>query len=409
MQIKNFAASFFIGTTTRGIESAVFFDPSFASFNNIAPVTLITGSPGSGKTFFAQTLCAQSALTGKMTVIIDPKADFLSMKNIAKDIGKPTIIQLSKDKGRRGIIDPFVICGEEKEQGVMLCKELIATFTGRRVDELPNEAIDPLCRDVAEKPNACFTLVVEALRGFKDDADPVLDRRVRGIGSELNATMMLPFSQLAFASPYNVPDRVPIRQGLTVITMLGLPLPSSETDASEYTTANRLASGLMYLITDYVSRVLQEDTSGLPKMLIIDEAWSVIKNRAGSEIINSISLLGRSLNMSLVLITQNSRHLKGVDIENAITSFFAFKTNGREGNNVTELMGLRDPYEGDNAEDFIDLMSSLRTGECLMRDVQERFATVQISRYKEDWAKMFETNPIDKQRMQAEKTRSAAA
>lgn len=393
MEVKNYAASFYVGRTTRGIESAVFFDPNFASFNNQSPVTLITGSPGSGKTFFAQTICAQSAISGKMTVVIDPKADFISMLNIEDDVGDVTLIQLS-EKSRRGIIDPFVICGEDKGQGITLAKELITVFTGEK--NLPIEAIDPICSDVAEMENPCFTLVMEKMRSFNRPGDESFSQRVRGLGVALKTMSRLPYARLAFADPHKVPPRVSMKQGLTVITMLGLDLPNAEMNVEDYSQTNRLASGMMFLIADYVSRVMREETLTVPKLLIIDEAWSVIKNKAGAKVVQDVSLLGRSLNISLVMITQNAGHLTNLDISNAITTFFGFRTNGKEGNKVAALMGLRDSPDADDERDFIDLMNDLDNGECLMKDVRQRFATVQITRYKEDWAKAFETNPLSK-------------
>lgn len=392
-QVKNYAPSFYIGETSQGIESAVFHDPNFASLNNESGVSLITGAPGSGKTFFAQTLCAQSATAGKMVVVIDPKADFISMKNIEYDVGKVTLMQLSKDS-RAGIIDPFVICGDNKPQGIVLAKEMIKTLTN--VKDLPFEAIDPILSDVSAQENPSFRTVVNELRGFTRQSDPDLSSRVRNIGSSLNTISQMPFAKMMFSNPYNVPDRIPMKEGLTVITMLGLPLPSADKPTDEYTEPNRIAAGIMFLISDYVSSVMLEDTKGTPKLLIIDEAWAVVKNPAGSEVISQVSNMGRSLSMSMVMVTQSAGHIASLEnIENTITTFFAFKANGKEGNNVTELMGLRDPTD-ENPRDWTGLMQNLGPGECLMKDFRGRYCTVQISQYKMNWTDEFETNPVAK-------------
>lgn len=391
-KVRNYTPSFYIGDTTQGISSAVFFDPNFASFNNISPVCLITGAPGGGKTFFALTLAAQSAIAGKMTVVIDPKADFISLSNLKKDIDKIHLISLSENS-RRGIIDPFVICGEDKTKGVVLAKELIKIFTN--IKDLPFEAIDPILSDISKREKPSFTMAVERFIGFNRKEDPQLSTRVRNIGAMLKTISGMPFAKLAFSNPYNVPDRVPMKEGMTIITMLGLELPGAQKPKDEYSELDNLASGLMFLVTDYVHKVMQTASKGIPKLLIIDEAWAVLGNQAGVNIVRSVSLLGRSLGMSMVLATQNAEHIANVGIGNTITTFFAFRTNGKEGNKITELMGLRDPEEED-PRDFSQMMENFEPGECLMKDFRKRYATVKISAYKKDWAEAFETNPEDK-------------
>lgn len=401
-EVKNFAASFYLGSTTRGLASAVFFDTNFAQFNGYPPVCLVTGAPGSGKTFLAQTLCAQAAISGKMVVVIDPKADFVSMKEIENDIGKVTPLNLSP-RTRRGIIDPFVICGDNRELGISLAKEILIMFSGRPERELPIEVIDPMLADVAMNDNACMGLLKEMMRGYNSDTNPGQAEQVRRIGVSLEQMSNQPWSQLAFAEPYDVPNRISMRRGTTVITMLGLTLPLASTPRDEYTINDRLATGIMFLVANYVQRVLSETKTSEPKTLIIDEAWSVIRNATGQKMVEEVALKGRSLNMSLILVTQNASHLDQIsDIENTISTFFAFRANGREGNKITELMGLRDP-EDPRALDFTNLMGDLVPGECLMKDVRKRYSTVLISRYKKEWAEAFESNPLDRERIKSQK------
>lgn len=112
--------------------------------------------------------------------------------------------------------------------------------------------------------------------------------------------------------------------------------------------------------------------------------------------IQKVSLLGRSLNTSLLLITQSLDHLDGISIENTISTFFAFGTKGKEGNLITAYMGLREDNDDSTNPDWTELMSALQPGECLMKDLKGNFSTVQIARYKEDWARAFETSPLRK-------------
>lgn len=408
MEVKNYAASFFIGHTTRGLSSAVFFDPSFPGFNNHPPVTVITGSPGSGKTFFAQTLCAQSAIAGKMTVVIDPKADFISMIDIEDYIGDVTLIRLSA-RTRRGVIDPFVMAGKERSHGIILAKELISILTGIPSRELPIEAINPICADVANSKSPSFSAVVRLMRGFHQEGSEQLSSQVRGIGTALHTIAQTPFGKLLFSNEYQTPPKISLGSGMTVITMLGVELPSASQSKEDHTDQNKIASAIMYLISDFASRAMLNDESSVPKFLIIDEAWAIVQNSAGAEMITKISLLGRSLNTSLLLITQSLDHLDSISIDNTISSFFAFGTKGKEGNIITTYMGLREDNDDPSNPDWTELMSDLKAGECLMKDLKGNFSTVQIARYKEDWARAFETNPLLKDPNKSQRRRRKPA
>jgi len=66
----------------------VFWDSHTPIINNFPPGALITGAPGSGKTNLGLTLAGINTILGKITVILDPKGDFIGVKGIEDQIGK---------------------------------------------------------------------------------------------------------------------------------------------------------------------------------------------------------------------------------------------------------------------------------------------------------------------------------
>lgn len=132
----------------------------------------------------------------------------------------------------------------------------------------------------------------------------------------------------------------------------------------------------------------------------MDEAWAVASTEAGADCIQSLSLLGRSKQLSLILITQSTTHLNRLDIENTISTHFAFQTGNKEAEKIAIDMGLPE------GEGFEEIFLVLDTGECVMKDFLGRFSTVKITDYNKKWKSAFETNPLE--RMRAKKRRDEA-
>src|SRR5699024_887068 len=106
---------------------------------------------------------------------------------------------------QRGIIDPFVVASGDRNKGVILAKELISILTGYHPLDLPVEAINPICEDVAASKNPSFTAVVSYMRSFHQEGAGAMNDKVRGIGVMLNTISKTPFGKLLFANEYEPP------------------------------------------------------------------------------------------------------------------------------------------------------------------------------------------------------------
>jgi hypothetical protein len=374
-----YSTSMLIGTTTRGITSPVFFDPHTPIFNNKPPVALITGAPGSGKTFLALTLATISAILGKTTVVLDPKGDFLSLMNLEDQIGDFSLWNLA-DPRRKGILDPFYMA-EDPGEKLSLVISVIDLFVGG-LSGSQLTALSPIIKDVIQSPNPSLTLVMNELRSSKNT-------EARDLGTKLDIISRMPFAKLCFAPSNRANRNVEINKGLTVITLLGLELPA-DAEAARSDNKGRLASGVLFLLTDFIRRIMMNDESPNPKTIIIDEAWAVLASKVGVDTIKSLALLGRSKQLALVLITQTPSHLDGIDIDNTITTRFAFRSTSKDAGNTVRAMELP------SGEGFEETITSLEGGECLMQDFLENFSTVKITSWREDWAIAFNSNPLHK-------------
>jgi type IV secretory pathway VirB4 component len=378
----NFSSSMFIGDTSQGIPQPVFFDPHTQIFNDQPPGCLITGQPGSGKSYLAMTLTAMSAILGKTTIVLDPKGDFISLMNLKQDIGSFNLWNLS-DKRRRGILDPFRMAEDPGEQ-LDLAITLIEIFTGGLTGD-QKTALAPIIKDVIDEPRPSLAKVVQELRGSQRSA-------ARDLGTTLDLIMNLPLAGLCFAPSGATMETVSIDQGLTVVTLVGMDMPKEGGKDNK----SRLSTGILFLLTDYIRRLMMSDKSKNPKTLVIDEAWAILQTPAGAQVIKEVALLGRSKNLAMLLVTQNNSHLKHLDIENTIATRFAFKSAGKEANSIVNDMALP------SNEKFEEIIVGLQRGECLMKDWQNRYSTVQISNWRQDWSTAFQNNPLEKARAERE-------
>lgn len=378
----NFSSSMFIGETSQGIPQPVFFDTHTQIFNDKPPGCLITGQPGSGKSYLAMTLTAMSAIIGKTTIVLDPKGDFISLMNLKQDIGAFNLWNLS-DKRRRGILDPFRMAKGPGDQ-LDLAITLIELFTGGLTGE-ERTALAPIIKDVIQEPNPSLAKVVQELRGSQRPA-------ARDLGTTLDLIQNLPLAGLCFAPSGSTMDIVSIDEGLTIVTLVGMEMPKEGGKDNK----SRLSTGILFLLTDYIRRLMMNDASRNPKTLVIDEAWAILQTPAGAQVVKEVALLGRSKNLAMVLVTQNNSHLKHLDIENTISTRFAFASSGKEADSIIADMRLP------RGEGFESLITNLGKGECLMKDWNNRYSSVQISSWRKDWDVAFKNNPLEKARAERE-------
>lgn len=393
-----YSSSMFVAETMSGVPSPVFWDPHTSIYNRGKPVTTITGATGQGKTYGGQILTVLSALSGKTTIVIDYKGDMLKIVPLRDELGVPVTIWNMADKTQKGILDPFSLSESPSEQLTMAI-QLIDLFIGGLTRD-DRQAITPILKDLLEEGGANMVKAVTKLRSSQN---PV----ARAIGSELDAIKSLEYSGLCFYSGLKrkaAPKL--IDGGITIATLAGMSLPSTPEEARE-TQEGRLASGILYLLTDYIRRILASDDLSRPKTFIIDEAWSILSTPAGLKIVKAVALLGRSKNLAMVLITQNPNHLAEADIKSTIGTRFSFGVSKEEAEILVDDMDL--PKD----EGFEKLIASLPPYVCMMSDYKGDYGLIRFSDWRKDWLEVFSNNPHDvmrKRKAQREaKARALAA
>lgn len=390
---KKFSTSLPIGETAAGLPTPVFYDPHYAIRINKPPVTLITGSPGSGKTVASLLLASHSALLNKTTFILDPKGDFLALKLLeeAGEIENVHVWSIFDDiesgevrESNIGMLDPTCLTDNINENASLT----LETIGALAKSLTPNQrnALIPIIQDVVESRNPTMNAIRMTLARSRDS-------EISTLAHELGLALSMPAGKLLVASS-KVTNRLNLKKGVVVASLMGLSLPPSNKKEESYLEKERLSVAIIRLLTHLVLDVMKKVPKTISKTLFIDEAWAVFNNEAGRNLIDEVSLLGRSLNMAVVLATQSPAHVRGeeggANLDTTISTRFAFRNTSETDNiTTTEAMDLpkNSGYEG--------VFKTLGNGQCLMKDCQENFAFVDIL-LPDGWLKIFDTTPSPK-------------
>lgn len=364
-----------IGETTSRVRTLVHFSPHVAMARNNPPGVAIIGAPGGGKSFLAFTMAYQSALQGVWTIYIDPKADAKPM-GLLPGLGAPKIFDLRE--GNDGMLDPFTLA-EDPNQAALLALEVVRLMVGGQIDHAQQTVLIKALNQVALEPSPSLGRVVDILLGSEDDA-------AESLGLLLDMMRKLPFARLCFAARRGQSLRP--EDGLTVITLLGLELPTADMAQVEYSYENKLAVSVMYLLTRYARQLMLSGDKDQPKAIYVDEAWAITSTPQGAKLIPEIARMGRSHNTALVLVTQNAGDLMKEAVTNSISTVFAFRSQVK-----TEIDSVLTLLNAEVHEGHRTTVRDLYNGECLMRDVDGRIARVQVGSWHKASKDAFDTNP----------------
>lgn len=369
-----------IAQNAQGYPSPVFYDPHTAIMNNKSGGTVILGSPGAGKSFLGMTLAVMSAVSGKQTIYWDPKNDSIGMAALEDEIGADNIDiwDLNSD-AEAGSLDPFV--GENKTDRVTKALNLVEILIGYgRMTDFQKVKLKPIISDLANDSDASMGKLILMLLKHREEA-------IRALGTELESVQQsTPMSKILFKPRNASVKKKQFNDGFTIITTMGLKLPSPSTAQENWKSADRVAVAITYFITDYIYETMKSKDRSVPKSVFIDEAWSILSTEQGKSLIDSLLRLGRSTNVACILMTQSIRDVNDDGIKNSLTSEFAFRAQDHnEGLGLCRSLGITAEY----ADSFLNLSS----GYCFYKDWRNRVSVIHVLPQSPKWSQAFETNP----------------
>jgi len=356
----------------------VFFDTNRFAAINTGPGTLITGSPGRGKTFLALSLAHDAVARGYKVVYIDPKEDASRLANLA---GLGPVNKFTLRDAEDGLLDPFNIAGSGKDDSILLALDVLKLLIGELTVERET-VLNRAVRNEMSKPNPGLYGLTEDLLNSPNQTD-------QDVAAVLDNVRRVEFGRLLF-SPTPAKSKISARDGLTVITLLGLDTPGLDVERASYSYKQRVAVAVTYLITQYSYQLMEDDDKNYPKALFIDEAWTLLALESGRQLIERWGRMGRAHNAALVMITQNTSDFKGSKVINQVSTLFTFGTSdSSEYESILESLGV--PVTEQHKE-IVASLATMEPGFCFMRDAASRVGLLKTANFRPDLFRAFNTS-----------------
>jgi hypothetical protein len=344
------------------------------------PSWLLHGTLGSGKTVAAQKLMIDAALSGSMIIDVDPKPDH-RLEFVPELDGMVRVLELRNSPEYRGELDPLVIGLPQQREDLSL-----AHLTGL----LP------------VMPPAWETEVIKAIKLVLTDQRPtsvkVIERLLatpagREVGEALavraeSGLATLGFSQDGRAHGERLPQ-------VTTIRCPDLHLPEALTDRAGWWPHERVSVVTMHLIAALVQRLIAGTPKSIHKIASFDEAWFMLDSQDGRRVIDRINHMGRSMNATLLLISQELTEVAAIEGLIGTRVSFGQETHGGA-EAALKLHGL-DPEN----RRMRDRVRAYRKGRCLMTDIDGRTAELQVDLGYPHLLEVLDTNPDADERREA--------
>ena len=293
----------------------------------------------SHNTFFSQNLALNILAMGQRVIVLDPKNDFMKIKNIF-----PKVNVIDVNKIHDGALNPFTFLKVEGQQFdpniIMTVVELLCG----KLDKDDNTAISPIIEDfVREYERGKY----QDLQGLADKLMASESVHARNIGTTLNRQAKSQYGKLFFTRDIGVePFVIPENESL-VLTMHGMPLPSNNKSADEYSPDERFISAILYVIIKKLRFIL-------------------------------FLGLGRSLNIAVVLASQGITDFPS-NIAQYISNKFVFKSSKEEANEFfSKFHSNLDVSKAVDVSSMIPTITQLKTGQCFFQDCNGRSGLIQI-------------------------------
>lgn len=339
------------------------------------------GSLGWGKSFCNNLLVYWSVLFGASAVIIDPKSERGKWRERLSDIAHEiNIINLTSSNENKGMLDPFVIM-ENINDAENLALDVLTYLMGISIrDNLKYPSLRKAIKNVGKRETRGMLLIIDELRS--DDTDVS-----NSLADHLEGFVDTGLAQLLF-SDGNVSKSITFERRLNIIQIADLILPDKDKKTDEYTPTEMLSVALMIVVSTFCLDFIH---SGLDtfKIVNIDEAWSLLNITQGKVLANKLVREGRSMNAGIYFCTQNAQDLQDETIKNNIGMFFVFHSEDKdEIIKSLQLLGL--DYEDENNQKMI---SGLKKGECVMKDIYGRINVVKFEYLLPELKYAFGTTP----------------
>jgi len=275
---------------------------------------LILGTSGGGKSVLAKLLILRSQFIGAKVMIIDPQGEYSAL---ASKYGGE-VVEISAKSGKA--INPFDLAGIDFGEKVLSLIDFFGILLGNLNEEqksILDKAIQKIYSDKGifhnnpetwkRQPPLISDLFFEISKELKK-ATKYEKRALSILENRLNIFVNGSFSFI---------DKHTAQFSDKKIVCFNV---------SEMPEA--LKPAIMFLIMEYIHGKMRSEKG--KKILVVDEAWSLLKYAEHANRIFELVKTSRKFNMGIIIITQEAQDLLSTNAGNTIISNTAWKFFGRQ-------------------------------------------------------------------------------
>ncbi len=280
-------------------------DPySFANYNG-----LILGTSGGGKSFATKLLITRNLMNGVKVMVIDPQGEY---NDLVKNY-EGQIVEISRDSD--SIINPLDLLGQDYGEKMLSLMDLFKIMCGELTEVQKNILDKSLERIYREKGIIASDKKTWNKQPpiLNDLYDVLIDERKRASRIELPTYDALSNRIRIYAkgtfSFLNKMTNLDLNNDFISFNIVDMP--------------PQVKPLMMYMILDFVHKKMQKDKER--KMLVIDEAWSLLRFGEQANYIFEMIKTARKFNLGITIITQEVNDLIHSKAGNTILANTAWK------------------------------------------------------------------------------------
>lgn len=312
-----------VGFSRRG--SVIKMDPARGPQLNQNASMAITGTLGSGKSFFLNTLIYYTALIWDARIFsVDPKGERSHWINQLPGIGDRVKILRLDGRDNPGALDPFRLT-DDREAAAETAVSIIGLLLGNlsRQDELLLMKAAKVAR-TSRHPS-----MVQLLNALQEDVEGV------ELAEYLNQVAELPLGKLIFGEGDGpvIPDG-----GIILLQLAGLELPPEKQVAK--TLRQKVSTAVMASTAILAESFILHGSGGF-RVAALDEAWTWLRSDRGKALADRLERAGRSANAGIWFATQNPSDMPSEMLNNVGVYICLGTKDDRETEIAIEALGLQ--------------------------------------------------------------------
>ncbi len=274
---------------------------------------LILGTSGGGKSVTAKLFIMRNLMRGVRTIIVDPQGEYV---RLCEKYGGQLIALGPKGQCA---INPFDLMGMQPDEKIPSLLEFLKILLGGISEEQEIFLANTLPKIYAKAQNPTlsnlYSEIILAKKSQKARPAPHLE----ALESRMRPFIAGPFSFL------NAQTKISVDGHLACFDISAAP--------------EQLKPAIMFLAMDFVYIAMKN--SPQKKLLVIDEAWSLLRFGKSAEHIFALVKTARKFGLSVVIITQEAEDLLSSPAGKTILANTAWKFFARQEASIIEELGSK--------------------------------------------------------------------